>query len=341
MRPSVGGMVLPGSTARSDRVLRRSFLRLTQSSGVRGLMTHSPFTGAIRRRFVAGDNLEDFLRVAGEVRNEGFGVTGNLLGEAVKDSRQAEGAAAAYLELLDRLGSGSLDVNVSLKLTQLGFDLDPAEFRKNLGSILTRAEEVGAFLRFDMESSAYTARTLAAFEELWAAGARQVGIVLQACLRRTAGDVGRMIELGAPVRLCKGAYAEPDDVAYRNPAKVRENFQELAWWLLSEGRTPAIATHDEGLIRGVIDHASRMGIDERSFEFQFLFGVRRDLQRELMQRGYRVRVYIPYGDNWYPYLMRRLAERPENVLFMVGSMVKESPFGSLLPGRRGIGDTSP
>lgn len=322
-------------------MLRRGFLSLTQSSGVRGLVTHSPFTGAIRRRFVAGDTLDDFMRVAEGVRREGFTVTGNLLGEAVKDSGQAKRAALAYLDLLDRLGSGSPEVNVSLKLTQLGIDLDPLEFRKNLGSILARATDIGAFLRFDMESSAYTARTLAAFEELWAEGARRVGIVLQACLRRTASDVGRMIELGAPVRLCKGAYAEPDHVAYRDPEKVRANFQELAEWLLSEGHAPAIATHDERLIRGVIEHTARREIDPRSFEFQFLFGVRRDLQRELMQRGYRIRVYIPYGDNWYPYLMRRLAERPENVLFLVGSLVKESPLGSLLPGRRGLGGANP
>jgi proline dehydrogenase len=200
---------------------------------------------------------------------------------------------------------------------------------ENLERVLEKGRETGIFLRFDMESSDYTTRTLDAFEGLWEEGWRNIGVVLQAYLKRTAGDVRRMIELGARVRLCKGAYAEPRELAFQDMPRVRESFIELMGWLLSEGRYPAIATHDESIIRAAREYVQDNRIPLDGFEFQMLHGVRRDLQQELLSEGFNVRVYVPFGEEWYPYLMRRMAERPENLMFMVGSVVKESPLGFL------------
>ena len=183
-------------------------------------------------------------------------------------------------------------------------------------------------MRFDMESSAYTQRTLDAFETLWADGWREIGVVLQSYLHRTAGDVERMIELGARVRLCKGAYAEPAEVAYQERDEVDDRFVELMKRLLKDGNYPGIATHDEKMIKATIEFAGSEGIAPSGFEFQMLYGVRRDLQRRLVRDGYNMRVYVPFGHAWYPYLMRRLAERPANVLFMASSVIKEVLPGS-------------
>ncbi len=313
-------------------MLRGSFLRLADSPMVRGIVTRSPLTGPVRRRFVAGETLDEFLAVARAVRSDGYAVTANLLGEAVREVAQARAATAGYLELLERLGRDGKGVNVSVKLTQLGLDLGTEHFEEHLARLVAKGRQVEAFLRFDMESSAYTERTLRVVEGLHGAGNRRVGVVLQAQLRRTPGDVRRMLDLGIPVRLCKGAYAESPEVALRSPSEVRAAFMEAARWLLLEGNTPAIATHDEELLEGIAAFATARGLDPQRFEFQMLYGVRRDLQREFLERGYRVRVYIPFGEHWYPYLMRRLAERPENVLFMAGSVAKESPLGALLRG---------
>jgi proline dehydrogenase len=318
-------------------VLRRGFLRLSDSRAARSVATHAPLIRPMSRRFVAGETLDEFLQIARSVREAGYLVTANYLGEAVRDPGHARAAAEGYLALLDRLPAEELEVNVSLKLTQLGFDLGERVFHENLDRVVEKASGTGAFLRFDMESGRYTARTLELAEQLWTGGNRRIGVVLQAYLRRTAGDLRRMIELGIPVRLCKGAYAEPPSRAFRDPEEVRSSFREGMRWLLTEGDRPAIATHDEGLIRDTLMHAKTIGADPRGFELQMLYGMRRDLQRELLEGGYRVRVYIPYGENWYPYLMRRLAERPENLVFMAGTLVRESPLGALLPGRRRVG----
>jgi proline dehydrogenase len=213
----------------------------------------------------------------------------------------------------------------------MGQDISDKVLGDNLGRVLAAAQEGEIFLRFDMESSEYTRRTLQAFEKLWAEGWRNIGVVLQSYLKRTPGDVRRMIELGARVRICKGAYAEPADVAWQDPARIRSAYIESMQWLMADGVYPGIATHDDRIIEAARDFASREGISRSRFEFQMLYGVRRDLQRELVADGYNVRVYVPFGEKWYPYLMRRLAERPENVLFMAGSMVKESPLGFLWP----------
>jgi proline dehydrogenase len=216
----------------------------------------------------------------------------------------------------------------------MGQDIDEDFLQENLGRVLQRGRDAGAFIRFDMEGSDYTQRTLDAFEALWAEGWRGIGVVLQAYLKRTAGDVRRMIDLGAPVRLCKGAYAEPARLAYQEMERIRANFIELMQWLMAEGQDPAIATHDPILIDAAREFAQKEGIAPESFEFQLLYGVRRDIQKELLEEGCRVRVYIPFGEMWYPYLMRRLAERPENLFLIMGSVVKESPLGFLLESRR-------
>jgi proline dehydrogenase len=320
-------------------MFRQGFLFLSQSDGARRLLTGTPLTRGMSRRFVPGEGVEDLIDAARVAREEGLRVTANYLGEAVRAEADARRAASVYRHLITRLGEEGLPAGVSLKFTQMGQDISRAFLAENLTPVLETAREAGVFVRFDMESSHYTQQTLDAFEELWAAGWRDIGVVLQAYLRRTAGDVRRMIELGAPVRLCKGAYAEPPSVAYAEPARVRANFVECMRWLLSEGQGAAIASHDEEIIRATLRHADRDGISPDRFEFQMLYGVRRDLQKELVRKGYGVRVYIPFGEQWYPYLMRRLAERPENVLFMAGSVVKESPLGFLWPEPRRGKDT--
>lgn len=310
-------------------MIRRSLLFLSQSSTARKVLTGTPLTRPMSRRFVAGETTDELLTAVQEVNEQGLSATANYLGEAVTDRESARSAADTYLELMDAIHRDELDAGVSLKFTQMGQDIDEGFLRENLGRLLERGRDTNTFIRFDMESSDYTEQTLAAFETLWDEGWRNIGVVLQAYLKRTAGDVRRMIDLGAPVRLCKGAYAEPPELAFQDMDRIRDNFIELMRPLLSEGHEPAIATHDPILIDAVREHTAAKGIGPERFEFQLLYGVRRDLQQELLDEGYRVRVYIPFGEMWYPYLMRRLAERPENMLFMVGSVVKESPLGAL------------
>ena len=213
-------------------MLREGLLFLSNSSGARTLLTGTPLTRSMSRRFVPGETVDDLVRAALEARDLGLTVTGNYLGEAVREPAAARAAADTYLELLDRFHQEGLEGNASLKFTQMGQDIDEGVLRENLGRILEKAKETDAFLRFDMESSAYTDRTLDAFQELWDQGWRNIGVVLQAYLKRTAGDVRRMIDLGARVRLCKGAYAEPPKLAYQEMSRIRESFVELMGWLL-------------------------------------------------------------------------------------------------------------
>lgn len=295
------------------------------------MLTGTPVTRSMSRRFVPGERVDDLLEAARVANAAGLKVTGNYLGEAVQSEAAARMAADTYVTLLQRIAGEGLDANASLKFTQMGQDISDQVLGENLGRVLAAAQEGEIFLRFDMESSDYTRRTLQAFEKLWAEGWRNIGVVLQSYLKRTPGDVRRMIELGARVRICKGAYAEPADVAWQDPARIRSAYIESMQWLMADGVYPGIATHDDRIIEAARDFASREGISRSRFEFQMLYGVRRDLQKELVADGYNVRVYVPFGEKWYPYLMRRLAERPENVLFMAGSMVKESPLGFLWP----------
>lgn len=312
-------------------MLREALLHLSGSSTAKKLLTGTPVTRSMSRRFVPGETVEEFLAATREANAEGLKVTANYLGEAVRDRASSTAAAQTYHRILQAIGREGLDANVSLKFTQMGQDIDARFLAENLRPLLEQARDDGTFIRFDMESSAYTQRTLDSFEALWQDGWRQIGVVLQSYLKRTPGDVARMIDLGARVRLCKGAYAEPPEVAYQDPIEVSRNFVHLMRSLLSEGNYPGIATHDERIIAATVAHARTDGVDPDRFEFQMLYGVRRDLQKQLVADGWKVRVYIPFGEAWYPYLMRRLAERPANVLFMAGSLVRESPLGFLWP----------
>ncbi len=310
-------------------MLREGLLYLSNSERARSILTGTSITRTMSRRFVPGETVEDLVRATLEANALGLKVTANYLGEAVLREEAARAAADTYIDVLRRIHLEGLDANASLKFTQMGQDIGDAFLAENLGRVLDAARSGSTFLRFDMESSAYTQRTLDAFEKLWADGWRNIGVVLQAYLKRTPGDVARMVELGARVRLCKGAYAEPAEVALQDMSEIRRNLLEQARILLRDGNRPAIASHDEEVIRGVREFAEREGIGAERFEFQMLYGVRRDLQQELLTAGYQVRVYVPFGEKWYPYLMRRLAERPENLAFMAESMVKESPLGAL------------
>jgi len=315
-------------------MLREGLLLLSESDLARTLVTRTPLQG-MSRRFVPGESVDALLEAVREANDEGLTVTANYLGESEKSRRTCRAAGDRYLEVMERVASEGLDAGISVKFTQLGQEISADFLKDNLERLLEKGREEELFIRFDMESSEYTRQTLDAFEELWHRGWRRIGVVLQSYLHRTMDDVERMNELGAPVRLCKGAYSEPPDVAYQRRSKVDRNFVACMQKLLTDGTDPAIATHDDRMIEATVDFARRRGVDRSDFEFQMLHGVRRDLQRELLDEGYRVRVYVPFGDAWYPYLMRRLAERPANVIFLAGSVVKESPLGFLWPGRDG------
>jgi proline dehydrogenase len=288
---------------------------------------HQVMQGFVQR-YVAGETLADGLQVVRTLNEQGLGASLDRLGENVGNPAEAEAAADAYVQVLEAIHASGLDAYASLKLTQMGLDLSPELCLRNLRRILDRARQLNLFVRIDMESSAYTQRTLEMHERLWVAeGYRDVGIVLQAYLRRTAADVDGAIRLGVPVRLCKGAYLEPATIAFPRKADVDHNYVQLAERLLTDGNHPAIATHDGRIIRYLLDFCRARAIGPERFVFQMLYGVRRDLQRWLVAEGYRVRVYVPYGAEWYPYLTRRLAERPANTLFFVRALAREAMLG--------------
>ncbi len=311
-------------------MLRNSLIFLSQSEAAKSVVVNTPLR-AMANRFVPGETVDDLVRAIAEANEAGIMATANYLGESVDSEGPATRAGDIYTKVLDQIATRGLRANVSLKFTQLGQDISEAFLQKNLGRLLEKGHEHGIFIRFDMESSEYTQRTLDAFERLWAEGWRDIGVVLQSYLKRSAGDVARMNQLGARVRLCKGAYAEPESVAFQERGDVDRNFIELMQMLVSEGNYPGIATHDERMIDATTGFVEREGIDRARFEFQLLHGVRRDLQKQLVDDGYNVRAYVPFGEQWYPYLMRRLAEKPANVLMLAGSVVQESPLGFLWP----------
>ncbi|MFO7260873.1 MAG: proline dehydrogenase family protein [bacterium] len=313
-----------------NTVLREALLFLSESSLFRRIAQEVPLARSAARRFVAGESLDDAVEAARALNRAGMAVTIDYLGESVRNRDEARAAADVYVQLLDRIAAERLDANVSLKLTQMGQDIDDAFLRENVGRVLDRARELDTFVRFDMESSAYTQRTLDFFRRIWDEGYRNAGVVIQAYLRRSEQDVRMLNALGARVRLCKGAYNEPPSVAFPDKRDVDRNFVRLMRLLLREGRYPAIATHDEAMIRATREFAREASIPNTAFEFQMLYGVRRDIQQRLVADGYKVRIYVPFGDAWYPYLMRRLAERPANVFFIANSVLRE-----MLPGRNG------
>jgi proline dehydrogenase len=306
-------------------MLRRSLLWLSERQSVSRFARRNRLARGFAERFVAGETVEQAVAAAEGLAARGITATLDLLGESVASPGEARKAAAQLLAVLDRMAdSGPIERNISLKLTQLGFDVDEALCRDSLDRILERARTLDAFVRIDMEGSAHTGRTLGLFQEsLFPRYGPHVGVVIQSALRRSAADVDRLVALGARVRLCKGAYREPPDVAFPDKRDVDRSYVALMERLLVDGHYPAIATHDEVLLSHARAFTAREGIPAERYEFQMLYGVRRDLQDDLRAAGYRVRVYVPFGTRWYPYLMRRLAERPANLAFILGNLVRE------------------
>lgn len=274
-------------------------------------------------RFIAGETIEDAIATARRIQAAGLLVTLDYLGESVATIAEADTATRAYLRLLEQIAASGIERNISLKLTQLGLTIDRATSVDNLRRILDAGAAQSFFVRIDMENSPFAAVTLDVFETMWQQGYRNVGIVLQSALLRSDADAVRMNALGARVRLVKGAYKEPKNVAYQAKADVDAAFVRIMRRLLTDGHYPAIATHDPAMIDETRAFAREHGIPSDRYEFQMLYGVRRDLQSSLTRDGHRVRVYVPFGREWFPYFMRRLGERPANVGFVIRAALRD------------------
>lgn len=303
-------------------MLRQILVRLSQQPQLRDFAAHNKLARGMAERFVAGETLEKAIAVVRDVNARTMSATLDHLGENVTSKQEAIEATNAACSMLAALTSAGVDCNASLKLTQLGLDLGDELARENLRRILDQAVESDTFIRIDMESSEYVDRTLDIFYRLFETY-QNVGVVLQACLYRSAQDLERLIVAKARVRLVKGAYLEPASAAFQQKVDVDANFVKLTEMLLADAHYPAIATHDPAMIAAAKRFAAGHQIAASSFEFQMLYGIRRDLQTSLVAEGYRMRIYIPYGSHWYPYLMRRMAERPANVMFVLGSIARE------------------
>jgi proline dehydrogenase len=309
-------------------MLRKSLLYLSNQQQIFNFVRHNGFAKSFANRFVAGETLDGALDAVAALNSKGLTASLDLLGESVTNEREARESGRQYLEILDRIHERTLDANVSVKLTAMGMDISEELCVAIMQDILDKARDYRSFVRLDMESSAYTDRTLRLFEDrLYPNYPENVGIVLQSALRRTEADTRRANELRCRVRLCKGAYLEPPSVAYPDKADVDANYVRCMQLLMKEGKYPGIATHDERIIAEAKRYAAEQRIGLDTFEFQMLYGVRRDLQDQLVRDGYRCRVYVPFGTQWYPYLMRRLAERPANLAFITGNVMREMVGG--------------
>ncbi|MFP5275769.1 MAG: proline dehydrogenase family protein [Acidobacteriota bacterium] len=299
-------------------LLRSAFIALSHNRPLRHFLEHSRTGVRLSSRFIAGLQLEDAIRVAESMNRQGIAVTLDSLGESVTSEGEAHRAAEVYHRLLDVIAERKLNANVSVKLTQMGLEQSPQLAEQIAANLAQHARAGGNFVRIDMEDSRLTQITLDIVRRLHAqAGLRgAIGIVIQAYLYRSQADIEQLLADGIRVRLCKGAYKEPPEVAYPRKYDVDKNYVRLTQMLLESPQYHALATHDEHMIAAAKSFAAAHNIDRSHFEFQMLYGVRRDLQRQLVQEGYRVRVYVPFGTEWYPYFMRRLAERPANVIFM-------------------------
>lgn len=302
-------------------MLRQIFLFLSRRRALRRWLETSSLSQKLTGRFIAGSGVRDVLQVSKKLEGQGILTTLDHLGENVTTAEEAQASRDAILGALDEIRREGLRATVSIKLTQFGLDLGDGVCRANVDAVVERAKAVGSRVEIDMESSEYTSRTLAIVEEMHEKYGC-VRAVLQAYLRRTESDIRRLNAANLPVRLCKGAYDESPEVAYVRKEEVDANYLRLANLLLDEGAFPALATHDEKMLRGVLDHAAERRLNAEKFEFQMLYGIRRDLQEMLVRKGYAVRVYVPYGDAWYPYFMRRLAERPANLLFVARNLLR-------------------
>ena len=306
-------------------MLRSSLLFLSRQQRIFDFVKNVGFARQMASRFVAGETIATALAAVEQLNAKGITASLDLLGESVSSEAEARDTGRQYLEILDRIEQKRLQANVSVKLTALGQDISDELGLEIVRQVLERAKQYKSFVRLDMESSAYTDRTLDTFEQkLYPDFTENVGVVLQSALRRTLDDVERANRLKCRVRICKGAYLEPATVAFPDKADVDRNYVAAMHRLMEHGNYPGIATHDELIINEAKRFAKERGITSDRFEFQMLYGVRRDLQEQIVKEGYRMRVYVPFGSQWYPYLMRRLAERPANIAFMAGNIVKES-----------------
>ncbi len=315
-------------------MLQQTFLTLSRAGWAQSAITRVPISRQMARRFVAGESINDAVAAIKTLNAGGIRATMDFLGESVSTKAEAEQAADQYLVSLDQISAHNLISNVSLKLTQFGLDIDTAFCTANVRRVVQRAKQLNTFVRVDMEGTPHTDRTLQVVRELHGEF-DNIGTVLQAALYRTEADLIALVDEGIRIRLCKGAYAEPADKAFPVKADVDANYIKLSKLLLDRsatsagdacGCTPplaALATHDEKMIDAAKAHAAEKNIPHNQFEFQMLHGIRRELQEQLVKEGFAVRVYVPYGTHWYPYFMRRLAERPENVTFFLrGLMTK-------------------
>ena len=302
-------------------LIRRLLLHLAERPSIHNFMLHSSAVRALAGRFVAGETIEHALRAAAGVNQGGLTATLDYLGENVRGEAEAAAARDVYLRLLDQIHAHRLEANVSVKLTQIGLDLSWSLCRQHLEAVAERAAAYSSFVRVDMEGSPYTERTLEMVRAL-RRRFHNVGAVLQAYLYRSEQDVEQLLAEGIRIRLCKGAYDEPAEIAYPRKSDVDAGYLRLMRRLLPSGLYHAIATHDQRIIEATIRFARQQRVSAEAFEFQMLYGIRRDLQARLRRDGYRVRVYIPFGGQWFPYLTRRLAERPANLLFFLRHLLR-------------------
>jgi proline dehydrogenase len=305
-------------------MLRAAFLWLSEQPRIFRFVRKNRLARKLASRFVAGETIDEAMRTLRDLNNSNLSASLDLLGESVLHADEAQRACRTYLDVLDRIRATSANANVSVKLTQMGLDIDEQLCLANMRAIIGKAKQFDSFVRIDMEQSSYTAKTIALFKDIfYPEFGNAVGVVLQSYLRRTTADVHTMIGLGARVRLCKGAYQEPEDVAFPQKRDVDANFIDCMELLMERGNYPGIATHDQKIIDHAKAFAKQKKLPLERFEFQMLYGVRRDLQYRLRREGYNMRIYVPFGTHWYPYLMRRLAERPANIAFITSSILKE------------------
>ena len=303
-------------------VLRHTLLYLSEQSWLRHWMENSSLSQKFTSRFVAGQTLKEGIRVLQALSDERIQGTLDFLGENVSSLDDAGRSKNSYLEALREIEHAHLPATVSIKLTQFGLELSEAACRANVTTLVDRAREMGSKVEFDMESTAYTDRTLQIVTSFQESHPGHVRAVIQAYLFRSEADIRMLSERRIPVRLCKGAYREPAHLAFARKSDVDANYLKLMKLLLTEGTHPAVASHDENIVRQAVHFVKERSLSPNTFEFQMLYGIRRDLQRELVSQNFALRLYVPYGDAWYPYFMRRLAERPANLLFLAKNLTR-------------------
>ncbi len=304
-------------------ISRSALIWLSRQEGLKDFATRFGFFKKLTTRFVAGETIDEVIPYIRQINSENCTASFDHLNEAVGSESEAEHEVVEYLNILARISETQLRSNVSIKLTQFGLGIDPELAYRNARRVVEDAHSRGNFVRVDMEDSAVTQVTIDIFKRLRAEfGLNDVGIVLQSYLHRTYADAQELIKLPARIRICKGAYNEPPEVAYPDKKDVDANYVKVMQLLLSSGTYHGIATHDPKMIEATVDFASREGIGKDKFEFQMLYGIRRDLQTQLARDGFNMRVYVPYGKHWYPYFMRRLAERPANIWFVMKNVLK-------------------